>query len=161
MKGILSKEWEARLAKHGLSNRQLDDKDILSMPVSASESGGIQNHQFDGSMEFQHWLYTAESQIDEEELRRYHEVPVKIYHRNTPAWALSNKSLRYILMTLFPKMASDRRQRKRAARTCSLIYRYFRLCEPAGSIAEDLCVSAKCVQKQVERIKHRAIALGI
>lgn len=153
--------WEKCLSKHGLSTRQLDDVGKLTLPIPTSEIVGIQHHQFDSEMSPQGWRAGATGHMDFADLERFHEVPMQIYHRDIPAWSVSNLSLQKVIRSLYPHVDTNARQRECAGRACLLLYRYFRLCEPASSIADDLDVPIRVVHRRIERLKARAIALRL
>lgn len=156
MTNILRNEWEARLAKHGLAERQLGKKEVICQPVAGIPTG-IQSHQFDDTFSQQAWHKAG---LDEGDLSRYHEVAFILCPRNIPSWALSDNNVRNVLLSLFPRLATIPRQRKRAAQACALIYRYFRMCEPIGAIAQDTQATHIGIKRRIQRIKRKAKALG-
>jgi hypothetical protein len=160
MPNTLQKKWEARLAKHGLSARQIDDQGTVILPIPASASHGIQNHQFDKAIQKNAWQDTVGIRLGEEQVERFHEVPVTVFRRNIPEWTQSDTHIQTLLAVLFPKMFTKKKHRAKAAVACALIYRYFRLCEPAGAIATDLRVSVGAIESRIERIKTHALQLG-
>ncbi len=159
MTNLLRTVWECRLAKHGLACRQFDKKGILCLTVSG-ESTGIQNHQFDRSLDSHAWKNSTAQHVDDDELFRFHEIPVRLFPREVPAWAVNDHALSHILLSIFPRLALENRQRYRAGQTCSLIYRYYRLCEPASEIASDMGISVDGIKRRIQRIKRKAEALG-
>jgi len=134
--------WEKRLANFGLAKRQLD---VIREPghvISASA-----------------WKSKATQRVAYEELVRFHEVAVEAYPRHGHDWANSNAAVRSLLLHLYPHLLTQPYQRNRAATTCLLIYRYFRLCEPTSSIAHDLRIPIKTLETRIERIKRLALTL--
>src|SRR5258708_4905776 len=117
MTTTLKQEWEMRLAKHGLSNRQLDVQDSLTVPTPTSETYGIQNHQFDKNIRLSEWKNSAAIHLGDDQIFRFHEIPVHVYHREIPTWVVSDETLRGILLSLFPRLATNPKHRLRAART--------------------------------------------
>ena len=78
---------------------------------------------------------------------------------NIPAWALNNKTVKELLLMVFPKMSSDRRQRDRAGRWARVIQIYFRAARPASETAHTLGISQKAVYDTVLRIRRAARGL--
>ena|SRR5713226_1534298 len=138
-------KWEQRLAKYGLSKRQLD---VIREP-------GL----YDRDNRWHRWKKQAVQSVAREELVRFHEVAVESYPRSGHDWANSDAAVRTLLLYLYPHLLSQPYQRERASLTCSLIYHYFRLCEPTTAIAYDLKMPVKTVDVRIERIKRLATSL--
>jgi hypothetical protein len=78
---------------------------------------------------------------------------------NIPAWALDNESIKQLLLKIFPKMNSNRRQRDSAGRWAAVIHLYFRAARPALEVADTLKIPEKKVYDTVLRIKRAAKGL--
>lgn len=156
MTNTLRNEWEARLAKHGLAERQLGKKEVICQPVAGIPTG-IQYHQFDDTFKQQDW---HKARLDEGDLSRYHEISFKPCPRDIPTWTQSNSAVSSVVLALFPHLATFPRQRKRAAQACALIYRYFRMCETIETIACDTETTHAIIKCRIQRIKHKAKSLG-
>lgn len=139
----LSQRWERRLARFGLSKHQLD--------------APAETLQFDPASD--NWQKQAARRVSYEELTRFHEVGTEAFPRTGHDWANSDSVIRTLLLALYPNLSRNLRQRELAGITCLLIYRYFRLCEPSTSIARDLKITPKAVDKRIARIKNAALSL--
>lgn len=159
MTNLLRTSWEYRLAEYGLANRQFDKKGVLCLIVNG-ESTGIQNHQFDRALDSHAWKNDTARHVDDDELFRFHEIPVRLFPREVPTWAVNNCTLSRILLSIFPRLGDSARQRYRAGQACALIYRYYRLCEPASGIAADMGISVDGIKRRIQRVKRKAAALG-
>jgi hypothetical protein len=82
----------------------------------------------------------------------------KQYRRKIPAWLNNNKQVQVILLSAFPKLKTDTRQRKMAARWANVVHHYFRLRYTDVQTAEELGIKVKAVQNIVGRI--RLVAAG-
>jgi|ERR1700674_3480292 len=72
--------------------------------------------------------------------------------RNIPAWALDNEYIKKLLLKIFPKMNSDRRQRDRSGRWARVIYLFFTSARPASEVADAMGISEKKVNDTALRI---------
>ncbi len=59
-------------------------------------------------------------------------------HRKIPDWVKSNAEVRKLLLRSFPKLATDTKQREKAARWTRVIHLYFKMSMTHGQIAEEL-----------------------
>lgn len=67
--------------------------------------------------------------------------------RTTPEWATDDKAVQKILLTSFPKLQTDEKQRRRAARWVRIIFLYYRKHMSYSQVAEEL-------EELPERIGH-------
>src|ERR1700676_886948 len=81
---------------------------------------------------------------------------LKTYKRKIPLWVNSDKEIQKILLSAFPKLKTDSRQRTRAARWANVIHFYFRLRYTASQIADELGFKPSVVYDIVFRIKRAA-----
>lgn len=75
-----------------------------------------------------------------------------------PEWALNDKEVQRIVLTSFPKYATDGRQRKSAARWIRVIHLFFRMGMTRGQVAEEMKVSYETVNSTIRAV--RRVALG-
>jgi hypothetical protein len=68
----------------------------------------------------------------------------------------SNKEVQKVLLRAFPKLRTDRRQRKRAARWTRIIHLYFRMNMTAGQVAVEMRLKRKTVENLVASIRRVA-----
>lgn len=72
--------------------------------------------------------------------------------KRVPVWATDDEKIRQLVRRCFPSP----NQRKSAVRMVSIIYRYYRVGETAGKIAEDLGMSIRAVEESLRRINKTA-----
>jgi len=78
------------------------------------------------------------------------------YKRVVPRWVHNDAEIQKILMSAFPKLKTDSRQRQQAARWFSVIHFYFRLRYTAAQTAEELSLKLSTVNETVRSIKRVA-----
>jgi hypothetical protein len=154
----LNKLWEQRLSKFGLSQNQLENQDIQ---LCVEQPGaGIQACQFDHELDTS-WKAWAVRCIALEETVRLHLVPTRTYEREIPDWVHSDIAIQRLLLFLYPDMWNNQAQYSAASYTCALLYRYFRLLEPAAMIAKDFNISREAIKARLFWLRHRAESLGL
>lgn len=79
--------------------------------------------------------------------------------KNIPLWTRNDEAVKKLLLKIFPKMVSNRRQRERAGRWAAVIHLYFRAARPASEVAQELKISEKTVYDTVLRIRRAAKGL--
>jgi hypothetical protein len=79
------------------------------------------------------------------------------YKRKTPPWVNRDSEIRKILLSAFPKLKTDPKQRTSAARWANVIHCYFRLSYTYVQTAEELNLKPKMVRNIVERVKRVAV----
>lgn len=79
-------------------------------------------------------------------------VKARTYKRNVPKWALSDSSIRKVVLRAFPRMATDPRQRDAAARWAAVIHLYFRMGYTRSQIAEEIGSSTQKVHGVIRSI---------
>lgn len=79
--------------------------------------------------------------------------------KKIPAWALDDKAVRRLLLTSFPKLQSNRKQRDRASRWNQIIALYFRLNMSKTATAQELGLKRTIVHRAIQRIHHVAAGL--
>jgi hypothetical protein len=78
----------------------------------------------------------------------------KQYRRKIPAWLNNNKQIQAILLSAFPKLKTDTRQRKMAARWVNVVHFYFRLRYTDAQTAEELGIKVQAVKDVVKRVRR-------
>lgn len=78
----------------------------------------------------------------------------KVYKRKMPRWVNSDAEIRNILLSAFPKLKTDPKQRTAAARWVNVIHYYFRLRYTYIQTAEELALKPKAVRGIIESIKN-------
>jgi len=76
--------------------------------------------------------------------------------REAPTWALNDKAIRKILLRSFPKLSSDDKQHRAAARWAHVIYLFWHLKLTIGQIALELNVNIDTVRALIRSIKRVA-----
>ncbi len=76
--------------------------------------------------------------------------------KNIPEWALDDKKIREILLRSFPKLTTNSRQRRGAARWMRVVHLYFRMHMTRGQVAEELRVKSRVVKDVVQNIRRAA-----
>jgi hypothetical protein len=79
--------------------------------------------------------------------------------KRVPEWALSDKEIQRIVLTSFPKYATDGRQRKSAARWIRVIHLFFRMGWSRGHVAEEMKISYFFVDSTIRAV--RRVAQGL
>ncbi len=77
----------------------------------------------------------------------------------TPEWVHSDLQVRQLLLTVFPKLETDERQRKRAATWILMIQYYFRMGLTQGRIAINTGWTLLKVNRLIHRIRSAAAGL--
>jgi hypothetical protein len=76
--------------------------------------------------------------------------------RLVPDWTRSNEEVRRVLLRSFPKLATDAKQRERAARWARIIHLYFRLQYTYRQVAEEIGIGVGNVKFKVASIRRVA-----
>src|SRR5579859_7661600 len=76
--------------------------------------------------------------------------------RSIPEWAKSNKRVQELLLTAFPKLATDEKQRHRAGRWARIIQLYFRSQKSYSETAEELGEGKNAILKTIRRVRLTA-----
>lgn len=152
---------EKRLRKHGLAGNQLySQQDIVPVIVPVIEGtelqGGIQQHQFDRGLNGETWHVDARDSLDGDELDYDHEVRTREHERQIPAWALDDRKLRQVVLGMFPRHATNKRQRAMAGRWLRIVYLFFR----ANWWTKNIAGTTGCTVRAVEGIIRRAREAG-
>jgi hypothetical protein len=79
--------------------------------------------------------------------------------KSVPDWALNDKEVQKIVLTSFPKYATNGRQRKSAARWIRVIHLYFRMGMTRGQVASEMNLKPIVIKGIIEGI--RRLAAGI
>ena len=79
--------------------------------------------------------------------------------KRIPAWALDDVAVRRLLLTSFPKLLTNRKQRERASRWNQIITLYFRLNMSKTEVAQEIGLSHTIVHRAIQRIHHVAAGL--
>jgi len=79
--------------------------------------------------------------------------------RKMPEWMYHKKNLGELLLRVFPKLKTDERQRKNAARWLEIISLYFKSGWSAQSVAEQLSITEKKVYDTAQRITRAGAGL--
>lgn len=80
----------------------------------------------------------------------------KVYKRKMPRWVNSDSEIRKILLSAFPKLKTDAKQRTAAARWANVIHYYFRLRYTYIQTAEELAIKPETTRNILRRIKRVA-----
>jgi hypothetical protein len=80
----------------------------------------------------------------------------KQYRRKVPVWLNNNKQIQVILLSAFPKLGTDQRQRTMAARWANVVHYYFRLRYTDAQTAEELGIKVETVKNVLNRIRRAA-----
>lgn len=83
-------------------------------------------------------------------------VKVRSREKEVPAWANSNLETQKLLLRTFPKLATDPRQRKSAARWGLIIHLFYRVNLTTGQIAEELGTKPSTVKLVLQHIRRAA-----
>jgi hypothetical protein len=83
--------------------------------------------------------------------------------KRVPDWALDDKKVEQVLLTVFPKCGTNSRKleeqgatgrhRAGAARWMRIIHLYWRMNLTSGQVAEEMTLTRKAVERLVERIR--------
>jgi hypothetical protein len=127
---------------------KLDDhtiSDLISRPPSQTRTSGRAKDQLrqhvDGNDNF---------------MRGFQIGKLKSYKKKIPRWVNNNEEIRKILLSAFPKLATDPRQRVGAARWNNVIHYYFRLRYTYVQTAEELSLKPRTVNDIVCRMNRVA-----
>lgn len=76
--------------------------------------------------------------------------------KQIPTWANDDKAIKKFLLRSFPKLQTNDRQRRSAARWVRIIHLHFRAGWTRGDIAEELHLSLDSVRSAIRNIKRAA-----
>jgi predicted DNA-binding protein YlxM (UPF0122 family) len=76
-----------------------------------------------------------------------------------PEWMKDEKNVRELLLRVFPKLKTNDRQRKRAARWVAIIGLYFKTAWSARDVAEKLNTTEKKIYDTAQRITRAGAGL--
>lgn len=157
------REAERQLAQHGLAAHQLrsqqDVQPVVKPILEDSDQAGIQDHQFDRGLDGP-WQADARGIIvdnqgvDDSDLARHHGVRTREHERPIPAWTQNDAQVRQVLLSTFPGLATDPKQRASAGRWLRIIYLYFRVHQWAKTIAESLGITVRAVESVIRRARE-------
>ncbi len=85
--------------------------------------------------------------------RASHAVRLK---KKIPDWTKSKAAMLELLRSVFPKLLTDKRQQKHAARWFDLIQLYYKRGEPTSVVASTMNVRRSWVQGTLRRIRNAA-----
>lgn len=74
-------------------------------------------------------------------MRGHQIIKKKRLRRDIPEWTKSDRKIQEILLRSFPKLRTDYKQRKLAARMARIIHLYFRVGSPRNEIVEELDIN--------------------
>ena len=86
-------------------------------------------------------------------------VKLRTRKRTVPAWTRNNKEVQKVLLRSFPKLATDSRQRIRAARWARIIHLYFRLQWTYRQVADELGITPERMHDLIRNICRSAAGL--
>lgn len=78
----------------------------------------------------------------------------RTYKRKPQIWANSQKEIRKVLLTAFPKQATNPKERDRAGRWLRVIHLYYRLGYTYKQVAEEIGVKPRLVARMLYRINR-------
>lgn len=143
--------WEKVLKQHGLgidyrgASVQTDDSDevVTDAPV------------FQSSKNFRDDFEKLRKKYDGNDgFMRGHQIQ-KVRKRddqNVFEWAFNDSKVRLLLLSVFPKLGINQRQRTKAARWLRVIYLYFRMRLPYPTVAKELSIDRVTLNNLVNRI---------
>lgn len=76
--------------------------------------------------------------------------------KGNPAWAKNDAELRNILLKAFPKLHTDQKQRKAAARWLRVVSLFYRTGLTRGEVAEELGLKVDIVKQILIRVRRAA-----
>jgi hypothetical protein len=83
-------------------------------------------------------------------------IKVRSREKVVPVWANSNLETQKILLRAFPKLATNPRQRKSAARWGLIIHLFYRVNLTTGQIAEELNTKPSTIKLVLQHIRRAA-----
>lgn len=78
----------------------------------------------------------------------------KTYKKKIPKWVNNNPEIQKILLSAFPKLRTDQKQRAAAARWANVIHYYYRLLYTYVQTAEELSMKLETVRNILRRINR-------
>ncbi len=76
--------------------------------------------------------------------------------RIVPEWTKNDKKVREVLLRSFPKLRTDPKQRRQAARWARIIHLYFRMQYTYRQVADELDMPLKAMESMIRSIKRVA-----
>jgi len=86
-------------------------------------------------------------------------VKIRRQKRPVPEWARHQKQIRGLLLRSFPRLATDQKQRKRAARWARIIHLFFVLGHTYSQVAGELDEQLLTVHKSINHIRNASRGL--
>ncbi len=151
------KFWEDVLEKAGLGVRQLglqeseDQGESLPMPIDTrpARRKSTNNPDFE---KLRTVLDTNDSFV-----AGGHEIKkIRSRKKDSPAWAMDNKRVQKLLLGVFPKLRTDLKQRRRAARWAAAIHLFYRVGMTHSQIAAELKTKPVRIKLLLQHIRWAA-----
>lgn len=147
------KFWEEVLEREGLGVRQLglqdeDPSESLPLPIDTrpARKKSTNNPDFE---KLRTILDTNDSFV-----AGGHEIKkIRTRKKDVPAWALNNKKVQELLLRVFPKLRTDPKQRRRAARWAAAIHLFYRVGMTHSQIAAELKTKSVRIKLVLQHIR--------
>jgi hypothetical protein len=90
-------------------------------------------------------------------------VHARSYKRETPAWVTKNSEIRKLLLRSFPRLATNERQKRAAARWAMIIHLFYHMGYTSSQVAEEMGLAlnkVKAICKSIRRVSKGLRADG-
>lgn len=158
----LQAKWERILAKQGLGNYQpMTDHSGGKMAEVEAEAGSRPSRSMIGGLAYLRGKIDGSDQF----MDGHQITKVRKMDRKIPEWALNDKEVRRILLTVFPKMSQDTKigksQRKRAGKWMRLIHLYYRMRQPKQIVAKEMRIGQVLLTRWIQKMSYVARGLNV
>jgi hypothetical protein len=94
-------------------------------------------------------------------LNRGHQIKkIRTRLKNIPDWATNNAKLQALLLTVFPKLETDLKQRKAAARWARVIHLYYRFGMPHNQVVAETGIGYGTLRSLLRGIRRASRGLN-
>lgn len=76
--------------------------------------------------------------------------------KDTPVWATNNTLTKALLLSVFPKLRSNTKQRRAAARWARVIHLYYRVGMPRNHVAAEIGITRETFKSLIRNIRRAA-----
>lgn len=147
--------WEEILETETLGVKQLgledepgEQTEMMTEPEIARKTSG-NNRDFE----------QLRTKLDKDDtfLAGGHQIKkIRTREKDTPPWATNNAEIRKLLLRAFPKLKTDPKQRKRAARWAAVIHLFYRVGMTKSQIATELKTKTPIINLVLQRARWTA-----
>jgi hypothetical protein len=160
LENVKPEYWEKILQSYGLGVKQIakDDSDERSGEAQSGNYGvalgRVSQRRNPGAQGLAVLRNVVE--LNDQFLRSHQIRKIRVEERPIPEWAIDDRTIQVILLTAFPKMLTDERQRRRAGAWLRVFYLYYRLGMTYSQVAKETGLNEGQVQAHLRSLSRVA-----